>query len=176
MSSLYEIDGALLAMLEHGFTVDCIDLETGEIDEAKAQEFLTNLPIEREKKLEAYGCLIKNLTAEAEAIRAEEKALAARRQQKEKTVERLKENVSASMQAFNELKYETAKVVFSFRKSESVEVNEAALAEFAQRNNRDDLLTYKAPTANKTAIKAALKAGEAIEGASLVIKQNLQIK
>ena len=176
MSSLYDIDGALLAMLEHGFTVDCVDPETGEIDEAKAQDFLTNLPIEREKKLESYGCLIKNLTAEADAIRTEEKALAARRQQKEKTVERLKANVSASMEAFQETKYETAKVVFSFRKSEVVEVDETALTAFAEKNNRDELLTYKPPTANKTAIKAALKAGEQIEGASLVIKQNLQIK
>lgn len=170
MSSLYEIDSALLEMLEHGFTVDCVDLETGEIDEAKAQEFLTNLPIEREKKLEAYGCLIKNLTAEADAIRDEEKALAARRQQKEKTVERLKQNVAASLQAFGESKFETPKIAYSFRRSEVVEV--ADDAELPEK-----YITVKTVTSpDKTAIKAALKAGESIDGASLVVKQNLQIK
>lgn len=170
MSSLYEIDGALLEMLEYGFNEACIDAETGEIDEAKAQEYLTNLPVERDKKLEAYGCLIKNLTAEAEAIRAEEKSLAARRQSKEKTIERLKANISASMQAFGEKKKETAKVVFTFRKSEVVEVAEGA-------NLPDEYITVKTVTSpDKTALKAALKAGAHIEGASLVERQNLQIK
>lgn len=170
MSSLYEIDSNLLQMLENGFTLDCVDMETGEIDEAKVQEFLNNLPIEREKKLEAYGCLIKNLTAEAEAIRTEEKNLAARRQAKEKTIERLKNSVLFSMQQFGETKHETAKVVFSFRKSVVVEVADDSKLP-------DKYLLFKTTIApNKTALKDALKSGEVIEGATLVEKQNLQIK
>lgn len=114
--------------------------------------------------------MIKNLTAEADAIREEEKTLAARRQAKEKIVERLKNAVAASMTLQDEAKFETAKVAFSFRKSEVVEITDI-----------DKLpakyVTVKTTTApDKTAIKAALKSGETIEGASLISKQNLQVK
>ena len=169
MSSLYQIDSDILELVEHGFTVDCGDMETGEIDVAKVQEYLTALPIEREKKIEAYGCIIKNLTAEAEAIREEEKALAARRQRKEKKIEWLKENVATSMTLFGEKKHETARVAFSFRKSEVVEADIDRLP--------PQYITEKiTKSPDKTAIKTALKSGEVIEGASLIVKQNLQIK
>lgn len=170
MSSLYEIDRALIEVLENGFTLECVDMETGEIDEAKVQEFLNNLPLERDKKLEAYGCLIKNLQAEADAIRAEEKNLAARRQAKEKRVEWLKNNIAASMQAIGETKHETAKVVFSFRKSVVVEV----LDDTKLPNKYLTVKTTVAP--DKVALKNALKSGEVIDGATLVEKSNLQIK
>lgn len=170
MSSLYEIDRALIEVLENGFTLECVDMETGEIDEAKVQEFLNNLPLERDKKLEAYGCLIKNLQAEADAIRAEEKNLAARRQAKEKRVEWLKNNIAASMQAIGETKHETAKVVFTFRKSVVVEV----LDDTKLPNKYLTVKTTVAP--DKVALKNALKSGEVIDGATLVEKSNLQIK
>lgn len=40
----------------------------------------------------------------------------------------------------------------------------------------DELLTYKPPVPNKTAIKELLKSGGTAEGAEIVVKQNLQIK
>lgn len=170
MSSLYEIDSTLLELIEHGFTVDCVDMETGEIDEEKIKQYLINLPIEREKKLEAYGCLIKNMNAEAEAIREEEKALYARRKAKEKTVERLKSAVVASMMVQGERRFETSKILFSLRKSESVDVPDATKLPEQYQNIKTTI------DADKTALKAALKAGEIIEGAALVVKENLQIK
>ena len=45
-----------------------------------------------------------------------------------------------------------------------------------QINGREDLLSYSAPTPNKTAIKSALKNGEEIEGAYILKTQNIQIK
>jgi hypothetical protein len=53
---------------------------------------------------------------------------------------------------------------------------DAIFAHWAQVNNRDDLLSYKEPTPNKTAIKAAIKSGQKISGASIVEKNNIQIK
>lgn len=47
MSTLYEIDRALLQLIEHGFTIDCVNEETGEVDEEKIQKYLAELPIER---------------------------------------------------------------------------------------------------------------------------------
>ena len=40
----------------------------------------------------------------------------------------------------------------------------------------EDYIKYSDPTVDKTALKKALKNGEEIEGARLVIRQNLQIK
>ena len=66
--TLYEIDQALLA---------CIDMETGEVDIEKYEQ----LAEEKDKKIENIACYYKALTAEAEAIKAEEKALAERQGQ-----------------------------------------------------------------------------------------------
>ena len=67
-------------------------------------------------------------------------------------------------------KFQTARVSASWRKSEAVEYvgNVFELPE--------DYIKYSDPTVDKTALKKALKNGEEIEGARLVIRQNLQIK
>ena len=74
------------------------------------------------------------------------------------------------MQAVGDTKLETAKVALSFRKSESVDVYDPVLlpAEFTK--------TKTTVTPDKTAIKAAIKAGKDVAGATLEIKKNLQIK
>ena len=168
--TLYEIENELLMLLENGFNMACIDIETGEIDEEKAAKYLEELPIERDKKLEAYGLVIKNYQAEIEAIKQEQANLTARRQEKEKHVERLKNAITNSMVMFNQPKFETAKVAFSFRKSQTVEItnlNELPVDYIKEKVEH---------VADKIAIKKALQAGERVVGASLVTKQNLQIK
>ena len=42
MSSLYLIDNEIIELLENGFNMACIDAETGEIDEQKAQAYLVS--------------------------------------------------------------------------------------------------------------------------------------
>lgn len=166
--TLYEIESELLALLENGFNAACID-EDGVVDEERAAEYLEKLPIERDKKLEAYGLVIKNYTAEIEAIKQEQANLTARRTAKEKHVERLKKAITNSMVMFNQPKFETAKVAFSFRKTSSVEVDMDTLdKEFIREK-----VEY---SADKTAIKNAIKAGKLVEGAQIVEKQALQVK
>ena len=63
---LYEIDNAIL---------DCIDLETGEVIDT---ERLDALNMERDAKVENVACWIKDLMAEANAIKVEKLALAQR--------------------------------------------------------------------------------------------------
>jgi hypothetical protein len=58
----------------------------------------------------------------------------------------------------------------SFRKSESVEVD------LVEALSNDFKITKTTVTADKTAIKKAIKQGENITGARLVEKLNLQIK
>lgn len=160
--TLYEINQAIL---------DTIDPETGEIVDV---EKLSELQMEREQKLEGVALWVKNLNAEAEAYKAEKEAFAEREKAAKNKAESLKKWLAY---ALNGEKMSTQKVAISFRKSESVEIeDEERVITYAQKNGRDDLLSYKAPTVNKSAIKAVIKTGKEIPGAVLVEKQNIQIK
>ena len=159
---LYEIDNAI---------AECLDFETGEILDL---DRLSELQIEREKKLENVALFIKQLEAEAEAIKNEEICLAERRKAKENRAAGLKGWLSAVLdgQAF-----ETSRVRLSFRKNEKVEFeDELSVLEYLERNNLDNCLKYKFPDILKPEVKKLLKAGEKIPGAVLVETNNLQMK
>ena len=110
---------------------------------------------------------IKNLSAEAEALKAEKMSFDVRQKRAERKVESLKRYVSKALEG---KKFKTDRVEASWRKSESVEFegNVMSLPEHCIR--------VKEPEINKTELKKLLKAGQEIEGAWLVEKQNLQIK
>lgn len=152
--NLYEIDSAIM---------DCVDMETGEIIDMEALE---DLQMERDQKIEGIGCWIKNLLADAKALKEEKDNLAAR----QKTAE----NKAASLKAYlsrylNGEKFKTAKVAISYRKSDSVNIAEGAVIP-------KEYLKYSEPTPDKIGLKAALKSGEKIQGISLVTSNNIQIK
>ena len=148
---LYEIDEAIL---------NCIDMETGEIIDA---DQLDKLQMERDTKLENVACWIKDLKAEAEAIKTEKQILANRQKVAENKAESLKKYLAY---ALGGKKFSTAKCAVSFRNTESVEVTEEGLE--ALMKEHDELLTYKAPEPNKTAIKQAIKDGLNVAGVQLV--------
>lgn len=150
-------------------------MEEDDIPEEALADTLEAIKGDVEVKADNIACMLKNISAECEAIRAEEIKLAERRKSKEKAYDRLKQYLSDILQRMDISKVETARNKITFRKSESVELNEEAFITWAM-GNRDDLLTYKAPTANKTEIKRALKDGAEIVGAQLVSKNNIQIK
>ena len=157
---LYEIDNAIL---------ECIDIETGEIIDT---EKLDALQMEREEKIENVACWIKDLKAEAEAIKAEKFALAERQKSAENKAESLKKWLAYALQG---QKFKTARCAVSFRKTESVEVTQEGL-ENLMRGGNDDLLTYEQPKPNKTAIKQALKDGLNVAGVQLVQNTSTIIK
>ena len=76
--TIYEIDQAIMR---------CVDLETGEIIDT---EKLDKLQMERDTKLENVACWIKDLKAEAEALKNEKQALAERQKVAENKMESLK--------------------------------------------------------------------------------------
>ena len=156
---LYEIDNAIL---------ECIDMETGEVIDA---EKLDALNMERDAKIENVVLWIKDLKAEAEAIKAEKLALAERQKVAENKVESLKKWVAY---ALGGQKFSTARCVVSFRNTESVEVTEEGLE--ALMKEHDELLTYKAPEPNKKAIKDAIKDGLNVAGVQLVQNVSTIIK
>ena len=131
---------------------------------------MENLKAARAEKLDGIGAYIKNLTAEVDAIDAEIKALNARKESKKAHLERLKEYTAQALQNAGETKFESARVVFSFRKSTTVNIINADCIP-------EEFIKTKVETApDKTAIKKALQNGAVIFGAELVEKQNLQIK
>lgn len=121
---------------------------------------------------------IKNLAAEAEDLREQEKIFAARRRAKEKSAERLKSYLLQEMQNLGTPKIETVQAKISLRNNpESVQIaDERGFIKWAQENQRDDLLTYKQPEISKTAVKSALKDGGEIPGAALVRTVSVIIK
>ena len=167
---LYEIESGIIELLENGFNLACVDAETGEIDEAKAAEYLEALQLERGEKIENIALYIKSLDCEAAAIKAEEKNLQARRQAKERKAERLKEYLKSSLLAFNEKKFETARVALSFRSSKTVIVSDMEKLDKAYVKEKVEY------SADKTAIKKAIESGATVDGAYIEEKQNLNIK
>lgn len=152
--NLYEIDSAIM---------DCVDVETGEIfDEAKFEE----LKLTRDAKIENVCLWIKNLKAEAEALKQEKDAFAQRQKATENKMESLKRYISGYLEG---TPFNSAKVQVSFRKSEALEISEGAVIP-------DEFLRFKEPEVNKTELKKALKQGQHFDGVSIVENQNIQIK
>ncbi len=156
--TLYEINEKIRAFLENN-----IDTETGEILNL---DTLGDLELERSVKLENYALAVKNIRADIEAIKAEEDALKARRERLSNTKNRLE---AVLKQELDGEKFTTARVQITHRKTNSVEVLDiTALPE--------KFLRYKPAEADKTAIKAAINAGETVDGARLVNGLSMTIK
>lgn len=158
--TLYEIDKALMAAFDAA-----VDAETGEIVDEGAYGDFMQLDMEKDEKIENVGLWIKDLKAEAEAIRAEELLLSGRRRAKENKLEQLKSWLSYALDGE---KFETAKLRISYRKSQSVEADLDKLP--------DKYLRFRDPEPDKKKLAADLKAGKEIPGAVLIEKQNLQIR
>lgn len=165
--NLYEINRQIEEICE-----TAIDPETGEVAE-DAIEALNALAIERDTKIENVALWHKNVLAESKAIADEIKALQDRKKSIEKKLEWQERYLEWALQG---QKFETAKVQISYRKSQAVEIDD--LGKFILRYmDKPDLVTVRTDYApNKSSIKAMLKEGQEIDGATLVERQNMQIK
>lgn len=155
--NLYEINAEIRAL---------IDEETGEVlDYEKFVE--ANLSLEEKK--ENIALYIKNLTAEASAIKEEKDRLAERETAKRNRADKLKDYLCNFLGGE---KFETAKVTCSFRKSVVCEIENEA--EFLSCH--PEFAKPQPAKLSLSDVKDALKNGEVIVGASLIEKMNLQIK
>lgn len=123
---------------------------------------------ELETKATNYGFVILKNQSEIDVIDAEIKRLTALKKNLETTNEKLKEAVSFAMQSYGIFEVKTPTLKLSFRQSESVQIENESLLDGKYFN-------YK-PTVDKTAIKNDIKSGLIVNGASIVKKQNLQVK
>ncbi len=159
---LYEIDQQIL---------ECMDSDTGEVVDI---DRLERLSIDRENKLESIALYIKNLNAEAEAIKSEEKSLAERRKSKERKADRLKDFLSYNLGG---KPFETAKVKLSFRRSTAVDItNHEELLRYLEDNEMKSCIKYQEPDISKKKVGELLKTGQEIPGAKLVYNTNMEVK
>lgn len=160
--SLYHIDQALENLIDH---------ETGEVLDFDAFE---ELQMARDAKIEGIVCWTKNLAAEANAIREEEKELAERRRALEAKRDKLLGYVD---RALDGAPFQTAKCAVTYRKSTAVEItNMEALVQWCMDNGYDGNVTYAQPTVSKTDIAPLLKSSMAVTGAELCERTNMGVK
>ena len=139
---------------------------------------LDGIEQEFEDKAENVAAYIKSLKAEADDLKEEEAALNRRRKVKENQIDRLKDYLLHSMMTINRTKIDTPKAKLSIRNNaESVRFDdENEFITLCELAGADDLLRYEKPAIDKTEVKAALKRGDSIPGASLIRTQSLIIK
>ena len=152
--NLFEIEREIMS---------CVDMETGEIIDT---EKLDQLAMERDSKIENIACWIKNLSAEAAALKEQKQAFADRQKTAENKMESLKKYLATYL---NGQKFSTEKVAVSFRKTSSVNVTDISLVP-------EEYLKYADPTVDKTAVKNAIKAGVVVPGAEIAEGQSISIK
>lgn len=156
---LYEIEQAL---------ENLIDPESGEILDYEEFE---NLIMARTDKLENIALWIKNLRAEAAALKAEKDSFAAREKAAKTKAERLTHYLTMML---NGEKFKTDRVAISYRKSTATVVD-SEFMDWAMFEG-DEYLKYAQPEPNLTAIKEAIDAGQFVPHAQLVERYNIQIK
>ena len=118
------------------------------------------------EKVENIACFIKNLKADAEALKVEKNNLAKRQKYAENKAERLTKYLSDMM---NGQTYKSPRADVGYRKSVQVRCEDLYKVP-------EEYLRYKEPELDKTAVKDALKKGEEVEGCWLEEINNIQIK
>lgn len=148
-----------------------IDLETGEFlnSEDDIQEYIVNLKLSKEDKLNNIQDLKIEFEAKIEAVKSKIEYLNNRKKSFERNINNL---TNLQLMLLNNQKLETNEYSFSFRKSESVSINDIL---FDIKDERFNRTTIKVEP-DKTAIKKALKDGMVIDGAIIETKMNLQVK
>ena len=163
MLKLYEIDQAIL---------DCLDMETGEILDL---EKLTALQMERERKLEGVALWIKDLKAEAAAVKEEADKLTARKKSLENKMDGLKNWL---LYALNGEKLKTPRCnVYQTHNQKVVIDDEKALIDMLMTSPfGEKFLRMKDPEIDKNALKDSMKQGYEYEFAHLEETESVVIK
>ena len=163
MRALYEIDQEIL---------DCVDMETGEILDS---EKLDALQMERERKLEGVALWVKDLSAEAEAVKAEADKLTARKRALDNKITGLKMWL---LMALDGQKLKTPRCnVYQTHNQRVAVADEKKLIEFLQTlEEPEKFLRFQEPELRKDEIKKALKDGTIIPGAELETTESVVIK
>lgn len=142
MATLYELTGQAAQLMEL--------LEAGEIDEQTVQDTLDSMMVP--EKLEDYGMVIRQLTADVEDYKREKDFFAEKQKRADNAIKRMKKTLAAYLAATQQDKVQAGRFVLTSTSSKSVDVfNLAAVpAEYMQP---------QPPKVDKVSIRKALLAG-----------------
>lgn len=156
MAALYELANEL-----QNFSL-VVDDETGEITNL---DELDALIMERDTKVENIALWVKNLTAEAKAVKEESDKLAKRASAAKNKADRLKAYLGENLAGE---KFSTPRVAISYRRTKAVSIT--SMAEIPERFTRLEI------KADKAEIKKAIDAGESVPGAEIEERTSVQIR
>ena len=168
--TLYDIDAQIAALEDAAEDDMLIDAETGEL--ISVAQALDALRMEREAKLENVACWVKNLSAEADAIREEENRLVKRRKAAEMKAANLKSWLLAAMTREDGTtdKLKTGRVAISVKRNPPSTVVDDELLPSTYKVAK---ITYQP---NKEMIKRELLSGGEVPGAHLEYGRSVVIK
>ena len=163
MRALYEIDQAIL---------DCVDMETGEIIDP---EKLTALQMERERKLEGVALWVKDLSAEAAAVKEEADKLTARKKALDNKITSLKTWLLWALGG-DKLKTPRCNVYQTHSQKVVIDDEKALIDMFMSSPSGEKFLRMKDPEIDKNALKDSMKQGYEYEFAHLEDTESVVIK
>lgn len=161
MNSLYELKNQRYEIAQH--------FGEEEILPQVIVDTLDSIDEIMEQKVENIAYIIKNLSAQAEIIKAEKNRLAEKESAIKKRIEFLRDYAKSGMEASNIKKIECDLFNISLRSSKVVKIAEGTKLP-------DMYVTYKDPLPNKKALKEAINNGEVIVGVSIQENSSLQIR
>ena len=170
MSYLYTIESALLSLFDR--------IDEGDVSADDAADTIEALKIEYESAVDGAATRIKELIAEAEAIKAEISNLAARRLAKIEQAERYRRLILASLNRMDKAKVETARNCVSIRKNPPKVVieNEAVFLDWAKHLAPEFVSKTETFKPNRDAIAEAIKRGEVVPDVHIEQGESLRIK
>lgn len=163
MNSLYDFTEEYL----QAFAAIQVDEESGQV---VGLEELEAINTRLEDKLEAVACYIKDRERLAEGIKAEETALAERRNKLLAKILRLKKYLMQNMEAAGKSGLETAKCKISFRGSSRIEIVQP------DKLPKKCWVVSESRRPDKAAIKKIIADGGSVPGAMLVECRNISIR
>ena len=133
------------------------------------QEMANNLNVEIEEKCDNYAKMIKNLEADVEAYKNQEKIFNEKRKVAENKVKWLKQNLQASMELQGRKKVKTDLFSFNIQKN-------APSLEIRDENNIDDSYYVIERKLNKRELLNDIKEGLIVDGVELKQSESLRIR
>lgn len=162
MATLYEIAGDYARVLN-------FDLDSPEDGEAMVA-LLDEIQERFDTKADRLCMVMRNVESEAEAYKAEEARLSARRKALENKAARLKEYLADTMKKMDLADCKTPLFSLKFQK------NPPAVEVLDERAVPSGFWSVPAPVLDRRAVLEALKAGEAVPGAAIVQRESLRIR
>lgn len=170
----------LYQLTEEQQLIEDLLIENGGELTPEIEEALNANQLALSEKVDGYNCILRKFEGAETAIDAEIKRLTALKKTAQNAQKSLKSHIASAMIEHGIQKLEGNLCKISFRRSEAVDITDAALADLdiVAEKVAADLPNYVKVelSYNKTKIKELIKAGSAVPGASIKDNYSLQIR